>query len=60
MYTGEVHGTLGSDEDELAGDEPCQFANLENVVGCVEQAQSARFDGPGTVSHQTILECVYR
>ena len=26
----------------------------------VEQARSARFNGPGTVSHQTIPERVYR
>ena len=30
--TGEVHGALWTDRDELTGDEPRQFTDLENVV----------------------------
>ena len=30
-----VHGTFSAaDEDELAGDEPRQFVDLENAMGC--------------------------
>jgi len=29
-----VHGAFSADEDELAGDEPRQFVNLENAMGC--------------------------
>jgi len=30
-----IHGALFcADEDELTGDEPRQFANLENAIGC--------------------------
>ena len=29
-----VYGTFSADEDELAGDVPRQFADLENAMGC--------------------------
>ena len=29
-----VYGAFSADEDELAGDEPRQFADLENAVRC--------------------------
>ena len=28
-----IHGAFWADEDELTGDEPCQFADLENAIG---------------------------
>ena len=37
-----VHGASSADEDELAGDEPRQFADLENVM------RRAVMDGHGT------------
>ena len=34
-YASEIHDAPPVDKDELAGYEPRQFANLENVTGCV-------------------------
>jgi len=43
--TSKTHGTVFStNEDELPGDEPRQFANLENAVGCAVVDHGGLFD----------------
>ena len=32
--TSKIHGAFSAGGDELSGDEPRQFTNLENAIGC--------------------------